>query len=175
MLKRTLLTLGMAAMPVVVAVPAASAATTTTRTTSTSCPGGHFPQDLVGGRPAGVKVGMSGMALWQDHFGWHIRVSEAGLDKAVITGRIYTDGNVTSLKRFSERGDVKLSGPHRVVYRFTNYGGVDGLDFVLPCSSYVKFAVSFDHVALPTSHIVIGQGRHHPASNPFRIAKASAL
>jgi hypothetical protein len=101
MLKRTLLALCMAATPLVVAVPAANAAT---KTTSTSCPGGHFPQDLVGGRPAGVKVGMSGMAVWQDHFGWHIRVSEAGLDKAVITGRIYTDGNVKSLQRFTERG-----------------------------------------------------------------------
>jgi hypothetical protein len=172
MIKRAIVALCMAAAPLMVAAPAANAATTTT---STSCPSGHFPQDLVGGRPAGVKVGMSGMAVWQDHFGWHIRVSEAGLDKAVITGRIYTDGNVKSLKRFTERGDVKLSGPHRVVYRFTNYGGVDGLDFVLPCSSSVSFAVSFDHVALPTSHIVIGHDRQHPASNPFTIAKASAV
>ena len=165
MIKRAILALCMAATPLLVAVPAATAAT------SSSCPGGHFPQELVGGRPAGVKAGMTGMAVWQDHYGWHLRVSEAGLDKVVITGRIYTDGNIHSLKRFTERGDVKLSGPHRVVYRFTNYGGIDGLDFVLPCSSYVKFAVSFDHVALPTSHIVIGHDKQHPATNPFTIAK----
>jgi hypothetical protein len=168
MIKRAILALCMAATPLLVAAPAANAAT------SSSCPGGHFPQELVGGRPTGVKAGMTGMAVWQDHYGWHIRVSEAGLDKVVITGRIYTDGNIHSLKRFTERGDVKLSGPHRVVYRFTNYGGIDGLDFVLPCSSYVKFAVSFDHVALPTSHIVVGHDKQHPATNPFTISKPAA-
>jgi hypothetical protein len=154
----------LAAAPLVAAAPAASAAST--------CPGGHYPAS-VAGRPPAAKVGMTGMAVWVDRSGWHLRVSEAGRDRAVITGQITTDGVIKSVKRHAEARDVKVDvGPHRVVYRFTNYGGVDGIDFVLPCSSHVRFAVAIDHAPVSTGHIVVGHGNQHPASNPFSITKA---
>jgi hypothetical protein len=166
MLKRMIAVACMAAAPLVVSAPANAA-------TGSSCPGGHYPASLVGGRPTEAKVGMTGMALWLDHGGWHLRVSEAGKDKAVITGRIYTDGRLLSVQRHTEGRDSTLSvGTHRLVYRFVNYGGVDGIDFVLPCSSQVKFAVSIDHHGVSTDHIVIGKDNQHPASNPFVISKA---
>jgi hypothetical protein len=141
---------------------------------ATTCPTGHYPADVVGGRPTLAHVGATGMALWADHFGWHLRVSEAGKDRAVFTGQIVTDGVIKDIARRTEGGDLVLdAGTHRVLYRFTNYGAVDGIDFVVPCSSYVRFAVSMNHTALPTSHIVLGAGNAHPASNPFTITKIS--
>jgi hypothetical protein len=167
MMKKLFATLCLVAAPVVAAVPATAASATTA-----TCPGGHYPAS-VGGRPATVKVGMTGMAVWADRHGWHVRVSEAGKDRAVITGRITTDGTIKSVTRYTERGDLTLDrGRHRVVYRFTNYGGVDGLDFVLPCSSQVRFSVAMNGHALATDHIVIGAGAEHPASNPFTVSKA---
>jgi hypothetical protein len=115
---------------------------------------------------------MTGLALWADRNGWHVRVSEAGADRAVFTGSISTDGVVKSVRRHLERGDATLDiSRHRVTYRFTNYGGVDGIDFVVPCSSYVRLSVALDRHALPTSDIAIGHANQHPASNPFTISK----
>jgi hypothetical protein len=170
MIKRTILALCLAATPLFVAAPAANAATATT---SNACPGGHYPA-AVAGAPTTAKVGMTGMAVWADRTGWHLRVSEAGPDRAVFTGTISTDGRLRSVRRHDERGDVKVDlGAHRVVYRFTNYGAVDGIDFVVPCSSYVRFAVALDRHALPASEIVVGHGNHHPAGNPFTLRKVA--
>ena len=170
-MKRMIAAMCMVAAPLMVSVPAANA--------TTSCPGGQYPAGLVDGHPTTAKAGMTGLAVWRDHGGWHLRVSEAGRDRAVLTGSITTDGVIKSVKRHTEARDftIKLSkrpGTQTVAYRFTNYGGVDGIDFVVPCSSYVRFATSFDHTALPTGKIVVGHDNEHPASNPFKISKASA-
>jgi hypothetical protein len=168
MMKKLFATLCLAAAPLVAVVPATAAGATTNST----CPGGRYPSS-VAGRPATVKVGMTGMAVWADKHGWHLRVSEAGKDRAVFTGRVTTDGTIKALTRYTERGDLTLDhGRHRVVYRFTNYGGVDGLDFVLPCSSSVRFSVAMNGRLLSTNHIVVGGGADHPAANPFTISKA---
>jgi hypothetical protein len=152
----------------VAAAPGASAAS------ASSCPGGHYPGAVVGGRPTAAKAGHTGLALWQDHFGWHLRVSHAGHGPVVFTGQILTDGQIKDVTRRTEGGDLVVNyGSHHTLYRFVNYGAVDGLDFVLPCSSYVRFAVSLNHKALPTSDIVIGAGNHHPATNGFTISKTS--
>jgi hypothetical protein len=166
MMKKLFASLCLVAAPLVAAVPATAASAAGT------CPGGHYPAAVVG-RPATVKVGMTGMAVWADQHGWHLRVSEAGKDRAVFTGRITTDGTMKSVTRHTERGDLTLDrGRHRVVYRFTNHGGVDGLDVVLPCSSQVRFSVAMNGQRLSTNHIVVGAGAQHPGSNPFTIAKA---
>ena len=125
------LALVIAATPLFVAAAPAHATTST----PTTCPPGRYPVATVGGVPTDAKAGMTGMAVWFDAKGWHLRVSEAGPDRAVFTGSIATDGVLKSVKRHTERGDIKVElGAHRAVFRFTNYGAVDGIDFVLPCS-----------------------------------------
>jgi hypothetical protein len=139
--------------------------------TPSTCPSGHYPA-ADAGRPTVAKVGMTGMALWFDKYGWHLRVSEAGPDRAVFTGRIWTDGTIKDVTRRTEGGDLVLNvGAHQVLYRFTNYGAVDGIDFVVPCSSTFRVSVALNGTALPTGHIVIGAGNHHPSTNPVAIAK----
>jgi hypothetical protein len=140
---------------------------------ASTCPPGHYPA-ADAGRPTAAKIGMTGMALWFDRYGWHLRVSEAGPDRAIFSGQISTDGVLKDVTRRTEGGDLTLNiGDHRVLYRFTNYGAVDGLDFVVPCSSTFRVSVSMNHAPLSTSHIVIGAANNHPTSNPFTVAKVA--
>jgi hypothetical protein len=140
---------------------------------ASTCPSGSYPS-YVNGRPSDAKAGMTGMAVWRDTHGWHLRVSEAGKDRAVFTGEIRTDGDIKDVARRVERRDAVLHvGKHVVAYRFTNYGGVDGIDFVVPCSSTVKFVVAMNGHRLPSDEILLGADNTHPSSNPFSISKAA--
>jgi hypothetical protein len=147
-----------------VALPAASAAAVT-------CPGGHYPAAVLG-VPTKAKPGETGMAVWADRSGWHLRVSHTGHDRATFTGSVTTDGVIKAVGRHTEGGDIVLSiGAKRVLFRFVNYGHLDGIDFAVPCSSEVHFAVSMNGKALPVNDIVVGAANHHPATNPFTIHK----
>jgi hypothetical protein len=142
--------------------------------TTTSCPTGTWPSS-VEGRPPAAKVGMTGVALWHDSHGWHLRASEAGADKAVFAGTVSTDGLLVSVRRHLEGGDITLSpGPHRVGYRFTNYGGVDGIDFAALCASTIRVTAYMNGRLVPVSHIVIGAGNTHPSSQPIVIHKVAS-
>ena len=151
----------------------AATATATETATKASCATGSWPSS-VEGRPSGVKVGMTGVALWHDRTGWHLRASEAGLDRAVFVGTVSTDGALVSVRRHLEGGDVTLRpGPHSVAYRFTNYGGVDGIDFGALCGSTIKVTAVLDGHVVPASHIVIGAGNTHPSGQPVVIHRVA--
>jgi hypothetical protein len=150
-----------------VALPAATAAPAAAAT----CPGGHYPAAVVG-VPTKAKVGMTGMALWADRTGWHLRVSHDGHDRAVFAGAVTTDGVIKAVGRHTEAGDIVLSiGARRVLFRFVNYGHLDGIDFAVPCSSEVHLAIALNGKALPVKDILIGAGNHNPSTNPFSIHK----
>jgi hypothetical protein len=154
-------------------VAGASTALSTTTTTTAKCDTHAWPA-AAEGRPPAAKVGMTGVALWHDADGWHLRVSEAGPDRAVFTGVVSTDGLLVSVRRHLEGGDITLSpGPHSVVYRFTNYGGVDGIDFGALCGSTIRVTAFMNGRPVPVSHVVIGSGDTHPASQPIVIHRAA--
>ena len=153
---------------------AATNDTTTNTASSASCSTGRWPAS-VEGRPSGVKVGMTGVALWHDTTGWHLRASEAGPDRAVFVGTVSADGALVSVRRHLEGGDVTLRpGPHSVAYRFTNYGGVDGIDFGALCGSTLKITAVLDGHLVPASHIVIGARNTHPTGQPITIHRVAA-
>jgi hypothetical protein len=152
-------------------VLAGPAGATTTTTTTAACPTGTWPSTDEG-RPTQAERGMTGVALWHDHLGWHLRASEAGPDRAVFTGHISTDGAIGGLARHLEGGDVVATrGAHDIWFRFTNYGGVDGIDFSLACASGFRLNVAMNGAPLPLAKIVIGPSNAHPASLPFSIHK----
>jgi hypothetical protein len=143
-------------------------------TAPSSCPSGHWPA-AVEGRPPAAKVGMTGVALWHDRYGWHLRESEAGTDRAVFTGTVSTDGGLVSVRRHLEGGDATFHpGPHTLGYRFTNYGGVDGVDFGVACGSTIRVSAYLDGHAVPVSNVVIGAGNTHPAAMPIVIHKVAS-
>lgn len=137
------------------------------------CPSGAWPS-YTAGRPTSVKVGMTGMALWRDGSGWHLRVSEAGRDRAVFKGTITTDGRLAYVGRHLEGGDATISrSDDRIGFRFTNYGGVDGLDFRAACGTELTIAGSMDGRRLPPTRVVIGGANTHPGSVPFTVSRAA--
>lgn len=150
-----------------IAGPAASAV-------GAHCPGGSWPTDL-DGRPTEVAVGMTGMALWRDGRVWKLRVSEAGRDLAVFTGSISTDGRIAGVRAHLERGDrIVRRSPSKLAFGFTNFGGIDGVNFGAVCASQVTISGRLNGVRLDPTTVYLGHDNGHPDAVPFTISKVRA-
>ncbi len=127
------------------------------------------------GRPT-APTDAEGVYLWHTSTGWHLRVNEPGADRAVFAGSIRVDGRLVSWGRHLERGGegvVTRTGAGVAGFRFVNYGGVDGLDFVTRCSSTLTIRVKMNGAVVSADHIFIGADGHHPSSLPTTITKAA--
>jgi len=140
---------------------------------ASTCPTGPWPSS-VEGRPA-AHTDAEGVYLWHSSRGWHLRVNEPGADRAVFTGSVRVDGRIVSIGRHLENageGIVYPSTAGVVGFRFVNYGGVDGLDFVTRCASTVEVRVKVGGATVDADHVFIGADGHHPDAVPTSVGRA---
>jgi hypothetical protein len=190
---KLLITSCLAFAPLVVAAGAASAQTTTSTTTAVTtstlpaptppppappdtCAKGAWPT-VVQGRPASFKAGDHGFYLWHDaDGGWALRVTHAGPhDKVVLSGTLTTGGQFVDVKRVKDEAkDVVALSPdkHIILFRFVNYGYVDGLNFATHCSTGFTTRLDVDGHIAPTSLVNLGQANTNPGTNPFKIERS---
>ena len=160
-----------------VAAPAAHADTTPSPTPTP--PSTCLPNNADDTWPAwvdGQPLRSGGVSLWHDEAGWHVRVTHNSLHDRVFSGEIATKGtlvNVTGVKL--ERNDSLKVGPngHAIVFRFNNYGHVDGFDFDTSCGPALAMGFLTDGHRVAKSRISIGAGQAHPATNPFVIKRTA--
>jgi hypothetical protein len=138
-----------------------------------TCGKGVWPLE-VQGRPQYFEAG-DGVYLWNDpDGGWALRATHSGpQDDAVISGTLTTAGKFVDVRR-GEAGDdiVAVSGNKRtILFRFVNYGWLDGFDFATRCSG--GFSASF-YIAgnlASTTSIHLGAAATSPSTNPFRVQR----
>jgi hypothetical protein len=157
------------------AATATSGASTSSAATASTClPDGHddaWPV-WVDGRPARDP----GVTIWHNARGWHVRVTHNSLHDRVFSGEIHTTGSLVAVHAVRlERNDYLQvgAGKHTLKFRFNNYGGTDGFDFATKCAPFLRFGFLSDGHVVATSHISIGASGHHPARDPFVIARTA--
>ncbi len=156
------------------ALAAPSSSTTPKPAASTCLPAGHddaWPL-LVNGRPARDP----GVRVFHDATGWHVRVTHNTLHDRVFSGEIATRGALVDVHavRLEKNDYLKVGADHHtLVFRFNNYGGVDGFDFATHCAPALEFGFASDGHVLAPSRISIGAGGHSPAHDPFVIERRS--
>jgi hypothetical protein len=140
-----------------------------------TCVQGAWPQ-AVAGRPATFLAGGDGVYLWHDpDGGWALRATHSGPhDRVIIAGTLHTDGKFTLVHRVRDEGNdiVALSANHRtILFRFVNYGSVDGLDFATRCSTGFSASFYIEGTLAPTGAVHLGANEVNPTSNPFDIER----
>ena len=140
-----------------------------------NCVPGAWPQ-AVQGRPATFQAGDDGVYLWHDpDGGWALRATHTGAhDRVIISGTLHTDGRFVLVHRVRDEGNdiVAVSANHRtILFRFVNYGWVDGLDFATHCSTGFSASFYIAGVLAPTSAVHLGADAVNPTSNPFDIER----
>ena len=165
------------AVAATVAAPMTAYADTGTPTDATATPApacGTLPS-YVEGRPADLHVrGAAGDYVWHDSSGWHLRVTHRTAKRMVFRGVIVASGPLTFQRVRDEAHDkVALSSDGtKLVFRFVNHGGIDGVDFTDSCASTLKFALAVNGHHLSRNGIFIGSQSARPDHNPFAITRA---
>jgi hypothetical protein len=141
-----------------------------------TCVQGAWPQ-AVEGRPATFQAGNDGVYLWHDpDGGWALRATHSGPhDRVIIAGTLHTTtGKFTFVHRVRDEGNdiVALSANHKtILFRFVNYGWVDGLDFATHCSTGFSASFYIEGTLAPTDAVHLGGNEVNPTSNPFDIER----
>ena len=151
---------------------ASPAAPSTSTTTPTAC-AGHWPA-VFNGVPTNYKAGArSGTYLWHGSRGFYLRVTHPGTAKVVFSGRIVSDQPMTVQPiRVEGKDYVTLTADKKtILYRFTNYGRIDGLNFQTACASKVTFTLNANWQHLPRWRVWIGATNAHPLQNPFTVER----
>ena len=114
--------------------------------------------------------------MWHDSNGWHLRVTHATRQRMVFSGVITASAPITFRPvRDEKRDHISLSADRRtLVFRFVNYGGIDGVDFTNGCADTTRFALALDRHRLGAAHIYIGAGSVQPPHDPFVISRSVA-
>jgi hypothetical protein len=146
-------------------------------TTSSSTPACGALPSYVEGRPADLHVrGAAGDYLWHDSSGWHLRVTHRSAHRMVFRGVIVASGPMTfQTVRDEARDKAALSSDGtKLVFRFVNYGGIDGVDFADSCATTMKFALAVGRHRVDRNHIYIGAQSARPPHDPFAISRQDA-
>lgn len=167
------------AVAAVVAAPMTAYADTGTTAGDSSTTGASAPAcgplpSYVEGRPADLHVrGAAGDYLWHDSSGWHLRVTHRTTNRMVFRGVIVASGPLTYQRVRDETRDkvVQSSDRTKLVFRFVNHGGIDGVDFADTCASTLKFVFAVNGHRVGRNGIYIGANSARPAHDPFVIAR----
>lgn len=143
----------------------------------TDTDGGRLRRHCLGGRRAGpphFSAGdRSGDYLWHDSHGFHLRVTHGSThDRRIYSGEITASAPMRIDPVKLEKGDVaKLSANHRtLVFVFSNYGYVDGINFHTDCAS--TLVVKNLHIGnqnLSRDNVYLGKTKAHPKAIPFTV------
>ena len=129
-------------------------------------------------RPAKANLTTTtGVWMWHDGLGWHIRTTHRGVALRTLSGRLQTAGQFAGVSaiRLEGRDSLNVSKDHHVVnFRFDNHGAVDGLNFRTHCAPWIEFAFISDGKRLPVKNVAIGQRGVNPKIDPFTIARTTA-
>jgi hypothetical protein len=139
-----------------------------------TCVKGAWPT-VVQGRPLAFQAG-DGVYLWNDpDGGWALRATHTGpSDGAVISGTLTTGGKFVDVRRVQYEGDDIVAvgaSKHTILFRFVNYGWLDGLDFATRCSSAISATIYIGGGLASTTAVHLGGSASSPATNPFRVER----
>ena len=142
--------------------------------TASGCATGALPVVVLGS--PGVKAQQAqGIYLWHGAHGYSLRVTHPGRARLVVTGAITVSRDVSAVRRIAlERSDSVTRSNHgrTLHFRFTNYGGVDGIDFGAECSKTVQVALQIAGRKATPGQVFLGQHRASATSVPFTIERA---
>jgi hypothetical protein len=135
----------------------------------------HPLPDVVLGNP-GVKAG-DPQGFYVFHNGdWQLRVTHPGQAKVVFAGVITATRIINLRTRHLEKRDhVYFTNHHKtVVFRFTDYGAIDGLSLNTHCAEKVTFKLWIGSDLAPVSSIFEGKDRvAGETSNPFTVQRSA--
>ena len=161
------LVLGSGITPLAISAAPASAA---------PCPAGTW-SSTAQGRPATLAPGSAtGMYLWHDSDGWHLRVTHPGNANVVFRGTIDSVGTgpFDIAQVATESADLVAVKPFagKISYRMENHGRIDGIDFKVGCVKRFRVHGTINGSPIANNQVFLGSGSVNPTSVPFTMERS---
>ena len=136
-----------------------------------NCVKGQWPS-IIEGRPGSFQASAEGAYLWHDPNGaWALRVTHAGAHGGdVFSGALTTAGQFVDVRRTQGGQDdivVVSRDRHTILFRFVNFGWVDGIDFTTRCAQGFATSIYIGGQLASTASVHLGSAESQPAGNPF--------
>jgi hypothetical protein len=134
-----------------------------------------WPADVQGRPSTFTAHAPAGAWMWHDAKGWHLRVTHATKVKRIFSGSMHASTAIRGVGyRLEGRDVVATSADHKtLVFRFTNYGWVDGVDFtVAGCAPKLTIALAMSGKALPASQIHLGGDASAATTSRFTVVRS---
>ena len=140
----------------------------------TGCSTGALSTAVLGN--PGVKAQQhGGVYLWHGPHGYSLRFTHPGKARVIVSGVITVSHDVSQVKRVAlEPDDAARVRDHgrALAFRFTNFGGLDGVDFAAECSKTVHVSLRIATREATPNQVFLGKGRTSPTSVPFTIERS---
>ena len=88
----------------------------------------------------------------------------------IFSGTLSTGGQFVDVRRAQgEQDDIVIVSPdkHTILFRFVNFGRVDGIDFTTRCAQGFATSIYIGGQLASTASVHLGSAESQPASNPF--------
>lgn len=144
----------------------------------TDCGVALGPWDPVAsGRPTTLRpLGPAGLYVWNRGNQWYVMVTHPDRKRIEVRGTITFDRPITAAAvrlDSAERQNDVVTRPDRsrINFTFTNFGGLDGLQFNAGCAGSITITARAGSQPLAVQQVFVGQGAVNVASVPFTFSR----
>jgi hypothetical protein len=138
-----------------------------------ACATGSWPTVVRGQPDALLDADETGAYVWTDADGWHVRVTHSGTARRLFRGSVETTRELVAVSRAAGSNNQVRFTKDRTRTRFdlVSFGGIDGIDFQVGCSSGFLFRMTLDGTNLTAAQVFLGTNAENPPSMPVRIER----
>lgn len=124
----------------------------------------------VRGQPAIEEGKVSGIFIWSDRSGLHLRWTTDG-KPLLFSGRLDLDKPLREMKRVSDEagGWAKAHGKRVIMFSSTSRKEIDGLDLVIPGGRRVRMELQIDGKEPAIEQVFFGAKGSHPKGFPLSV------
>ena len=130
---------------------------------------------MSGRAPSYVAGGATGLYVWQEAGKWRVGATNDRAARTTFVAVLTFDAPISAKPQGTEgKSDIIDIRSQSVRFRFSNFGGLDGVSIEAPCASTISVQGLVDGQPLTPQQLFFGPLASNPASVPAVISKGVA-
>jgi hypothetical protein len=130
---------------------------------------------VTGRAPSFIAGGATGLYIWQERGVWRVGATNDRAAPTTFTATVSFDAPITGRPVGTEgKSDIVDFKKQSVQFRFSNFGGLDGVAIESPCATTVTVQGQVNGQALTAQQVFFGPTATNPAAMPAVMTKAAS-
>lgn len=143
---------------------------------ATKCDAASGWSAVVGRAPSFVAGGVTGLYIWQERGLWRIGATNDRGAPTTFAATVSFDAPIAGRPVGTEgKSDIVEIRAQSVRLRFSNFGGLDGVQIDAPCASSISVKGEIDGQAITPQQLFFGPTATNPTAMPAVIQRGAAI